>query len=132
MMNMTVGDRIRELRKAKGLNQDELAELALLNRVTIAKYEAGRVEPGAQALSRLADALDVSVDELLGREIQEEIPEEDDTWAIRERLRRDPDMRMLFSAADKATPEHLRAAAAMLKALEPPIFPDDAPEDFPE
>ncbi|MBO4884619.1 MAG: helix-turn-helix transcriptional regulator [Clostridia bacterium] len=66
-MYINVGERIRELRKARGLNQDQLAELSMLNRVTIAKYESGRVEPGAQALSRMADALDVAVDDLLGR-----------------------------------------------------------------
>lgn len=61
------GKRIRALRKDRGLNQDQLAELANLNRVTIAKYESGRVEPGAQALARIADALEVSTDVLLGR-----------------------------------------------------------------
>ena len=61
------GEKIRELRKARGLNQDQLAELASLNRVTIAKYELGRIEPGAQALARIADALEVSTDVLLGR-----------------------------------------------------------------
>lgn len=66
------GERIRALRKERGLNQEELAELANLNRVTIAKYESGRVEPGAQALARIADALEVSTDVLLGR--SDEIP----------------------------------------------------------
>ena len=63
-----VGERIREARKTLGLNQEELAELARLNRVTVAKYESGKVEPGAQALSRIADALDTTVDRLLGRQ----------------------------------------------------------------
>ena len=67
------GERIRELRKARGLNQEQLAELASLNRVTVAKYESGRIEPGAQALSRIADALEVSTDALLGR--SEEVPD---------------------------------------------------------
>ena len=67
------GERIRELRKARGLNQEQLAELASLNRVTVAKYESGRIEPGAQALSRIADALEVTTDALLGR--SDEIPE---------------------------------------------------------
>lgn len=67
------GERIRELRKARGLNQEQLAELASLNRVTVAKYESGRIEPGAQALSRIADALEVSTDVLLGR--SEEVPD---------------------------------------------------------
>lgn len=67
MAYVDVGERIREARKMMGLNQEELAELARLNRVTVAKYESGKVEPGAQALSRIADALDVTTDELLGR-----------------------------------------------------------------
>ena len=67
MITLDVGGRIREFRKRRGLNQDELAELASLNRVTIAKYESGKVEPGAKALGRIADALEISTDELLGR-----------------------------------------------------------------
>ena len=120
-MSYDVGERIREFRKQAGLNQDQLAELSSLNRVTVAKYESGKVEPGAKALSRIADALEVSVDILLGRSTDEAItsPEQDEAWAIRERLRRDPAYRLLFDAAGNASPEHLRAAAAMLKALEP-------------
>lgn len=67
MSYLDIGDRIRMARIRIGMNQEELAELARLNRVTIAKYESGKVEPGAQAISRIADALEVSVDELLGR-----------------------------------------------------------------
>ena len=67
MAIIDTGERIRQLRMAAGLSQEQLAELSSLNRVTIAKYESGRVEPGAQALSRIADALGVSADALLGR-----------------------------------------------------------------
>ena len=67
MAYFDTGEKIREIRKARGLNQDQLAELASLNRVTVAKYESGRVEPGAQALSRIADSLEISTDVLLGR-----------------------------------------------------------------
>lgn len=62
-----IGKRIAELRRERGLNQEELAELAMLHRVTVAKYETGQVEPGALAIGRIADALDVSADELLCR-----------------------------------------------------------------
>ena len=71
-MALDIGKRIAELRKERGINQEQLAELALLSRVTIAKYESGRVEPGAQALSRIADALEVTTDTILGREEQPE------------------------------------------------------------
>lgn len=118
-MIVNVGENIRTRRKELRLNQDELAELASLNRVTIAKYESGKVEPGAQALSRIADALETTTDELVGRKTLHKVVYDEETAIIRERLRRDPSYKLLFDAASKATPEHLRAAAAMLKSLEP-------------
>lgn len=78
------GERIRALRQQRNLNQEQLAELANLNRVTIAKYESGRVEPGAQALARIADAMDVTVDEILGRKESETKQEDSDVLALRE------------------------------------------------
>ena len=66
-MEHDVGKRIAALRRERGYSQDQLAEMALLNRVTLARYETGVIEPGAQALARIADALNVSVDEILCR-----------------------------------------------------------------
>ena len=73
-MYKDTGEAIRELRQKRNISQDELAELTALNRVTIAKYESGKVEPGAKALSRIADALEVSVDEILGRRSERLLP----------------------------------------------------------
>lgn len=66
-MKNDVGKRLAELRRERGYNQDQLAEMAMLNRVTLARYETGVIEPGVFALSRLADALGVSTDEILCR-----------------------------------------------------------------
>lgn len=66
-MAIEIGKRIAQLRRERGINQDQLAELAMLHRVTVSKYESGAVEPGATALSRIADALGVSTDEILCR-----------------------------------------------------------------
>lgn len=66
-MKNDVGKRIAEARRDRGYSQEQLAEMALLHRVTLAKYETGAIEPGAIALSRIADALGVSTDELLCR-----------------------------------------------------------------
>lgn len=115
---INTGERIRALRQQRNLNQEQLAELANLNRVTIAKYESGRVEPGAQALARIADAMDVTVDEILGRKESETKQEDADVLALREQLRRDPNTRILFDAAMKAKPEHIRAAVAVLESFD--------------
>jgi repressor LexA len=66
-MKEDVGKRISELRRDRGYNQEELAEMARISRITLARYETGAIEPGAFALSRIADALSVSTDELLCR-----------------------------------------------------------------
>jgi repressor LexA len=66
-MNPDIGKRIAQVRREHGYNQEQLAEMAMLNRVTLARYETGAIEPGAFAISRIADALGVSTDELLCR-----------------------------------------------------------------
>ena len=129
MTLIEIGDRIRERRKDRGYSQAELAEMANLNYVTISKYESGKVEPGAKALARIAAALGTTADELLGLHIP---ADGNDMGVLRERIRRDPEVRTLFSAIDKATPEHLRTVAAVLKALQPDAFPPDDVQEFPD
>ena len=105
---------IYNLRKQRHMTQDEFSELCGVSRISIARYEAG-AEVSRTNAARIAEACHVTISHVLGMEQ----PPEDDAWMIRERLRRDPDFRILFDSAVKAKPEHLQAAAAMLKALEP-------------
>lgn len=108
-------NKMRELRKERRLTMKELGKAVGVSESTISLYETGKHEPDLETMKRIADVLEVTIDELIGRPTPEI---EEDSWSLRERLRRDPDYRMLFDAADRASPEHLRAAAAMLKALE--------------
>lgn len=59
------GRRIRELRDARGMNQETLAGLAKLGRISLSRIENGKAEPGLRTLVNLARALDVTVSELL-------------------------------------------------------------------
>lgn len=65
--NETLGDRIRRYRLAKGLTQAELAKLAGASQRMINYYEVHGVSPPPELLVKIADALDVSIDELFGR-----------------------------------------------------------------
>ena len=58
--------KLREIRKQKGLSQEQLAELSHVHRVSISMFENGKKNPNVDSLKRLANALDVSTDELLG------------------------------------------------------------------
>lgn len=104
------------LRNSLSMTQDEFAERCNVSRISIARYEAGAEINRSNAV-KIASACGVSVEYVLG--VENPRDEQDETMQIREMLRRDPSYRLLFSAADKASPEHIRAAAAMLKALEP-------------
>ncbi|MDR2296269.1 MAG: helix-turn-helix domain-containing protein [Clostridiales Family XIII bacterium] len=63
----TFGDRIRALRKRKGLSQKVLADSIGTRESTISRYENDRRTYQWDSLIKLADALDTSVDYLLGR-----------------------------------------------------------------
>jgi transcriptional regulator with XRE-family HTH domain len=58
--------RLVRFRKASGLTQIQLAELIDSNQRTLSHYETGRGYPPAPTIAALAEALDVSADELLG------------------------------------------------------------------
>ena len=58
-------ERLRSLRKQRNLSQTELGELAELHYTHIGRYERGSSRPAADALNRLAQALNVSGDYLL-------------------------------------------------------------------
>ncbi len=65
---MIVGDKIKELRKEKGLTQKELAQIIDFSQSRICDWEKGDCEPSAIAIIALANFFEVSADYLLGRE----------------------------------------------------------------
>lgn len=109
MTTVEIGERIRIKRKERGLSQQELAELASLNYVTVSKYESGKVEPGAKALTRIANVLEVTTDELLGRTEETEKPPDGQPPKT-------PEARILASGIDKM-PERDRERALNLVKL---------------
>ena len=58
--------RLKKLRKSKGLNQEELAELLGVRKTTISNYETGYSSPTNATLRLMAECLGVSISELLG------------------------------------------------------------------
>ena len=69
MDNIKTGKLIAKLRKKKGLTQQQLADKLNFSNKTISKWESGSGSPDISNLLVLAEALDVSVDELLKGEL---------------------------------------------------------------
>ena len=62
----TIADRLKELRRMKGIDQIELAKTAEVSRTAMGKYESGDVIPKANALMAIARKYSVSMDWLCG------------------------------------------------------------------
>ena len=111
-----VGDRIRRLRRALGMEQKDLAEAVGVDRVAVGNWEISKHTPGTERIPAIADALNVTADYLLNgdagryqaacREIATvvnryglippagEIPGSDPADVVKERLRRPPRRRI--------------------------------------
>lgn len=68
-----LNENIKLQRKAKGMSQEELATKLNVVRQTLSKWEKGQSVPDAEMLMRIAEALDISVSELLGESCPSEI-----------------------------------------------------------
>jgi transcriptional regulator with XRE-family HTH domain len=60
-----LGKRIRELRKAKGLTQEKLAEDAQLDYTSIGAIERGVFNPSIESALRIAKALKIEINDLI-------------------------------------------------------------------
>ncbi len=60
-----IGSRIKKLRKNKGLTQKKMSELTGIPYSTYSNYENNNREPGAAQLIKIADALDISLQNLV-------------------------------------------------------------------
>ena len=70
---MNTGKIIVDLRDKKGWNQSELADKSGVSRVMIGKYERGEAVPSIEAAKKIADALEVSLDYLVGEGINSKL-----------------------------------------------------------
>ena len=62
---MEFNEKLQELRKSKGLTQEELAEALYVSRTAISKWESGRGYPGIDSLKELSRFFSVTIDELI-------------------------------------------------------------------
>ena len=119
--------RLKELRKASGESQASIAKTLNITQQAYANYESGKRTPDVKTLAVLARHYGVSVEYILGEEVQDtentpapESQDGSDDREIREYLQMikdDPKYRIMFDLAKGATLEEIKATVAFLKAL---------------
>ena len=65
---MEFHEKLQELRKNRGLTQEELAEVLYVSRTAISKWESGRGYPSIDSLKEISNYFSVSIDDLLSGE----------------------------------------------------------------
>lgn len=65
---MEFHEKLQELRKSRGLTQEELAEALFVSRTAISKWESGRGYPSIDSLKEISNYFSVSIDDLLSGE----------------------------------------------------------------
>ncbi|MBO5870183.1 MAG: helix-turn-helix transcriptional regulator [Clostridia bacterium] len=74
---MEFNEKLQELRKQKGITQEELANFLFVSRTAISKWESGKGYPNIDSIKALAKFFSVTVDELLSSDELISIAEED-------------------------------------------------------
>lgn len=62
---MEFNEKLQELRRRKGITQEELANALFVSRTAVSKWESGRGYPSIESLKTIADFFETSIDELL-------------------------------------------------------------------
>lgn len=126
---MRYGERIKQLRKARGMSAEDLAEATGISPATIYRYENGSTEePKSSMLRKIASALNVDIwqiiefDAVKMDDMEESAPQsqsddDDEMWTLREEMRRDPNRKALLQLARNGTAQDVRQAMALIDAL---------------
>jgi len=80
---MEFHEKLQELRKNRGLTQEELAECLFVSRTAISKWESGRGYPSIDSLKEISSYFSVTVDELLSGEKLISIAEKENQSTLR-------------------------------------------------
>ena len=60
-----LGEKIKLYRESKNMTQNEIANILGVKSATVSKYESGTLEPNIEALKKLSELFEVTIDELL-------------------------------------------------------------------
>ena len=94
---MEFSEKLQDLRKNRGLTQEELAEALYVSRTAISKWESGRGYPNIDSLKEISSYFSVTIDELLSADKIISIAEKEQQSKLRTLIR------ILFGMVDLAS-----------------------------
>jgi len=125
----TFSERMKKLRKEKGLTLEDLSKLTGITTTTLSRYETGKRIPNATALEELAKAFGVSVDYLLGKtdirysadRIEKIISDDPDMIVFWQELQEKDELKMLFKQVKDLTDDDIRVILSIIRRFKKEI-----------
>lgn len=74
---MTIGEKIKQVRKEEGMTQEQLAEKLIVSRAAVAKWENGNGVPDIENLKKLSQVFGMSIDELMDHSVTNDTKKKD-------------------------------------------------------
>lgn len=116
-----------QIRDAAGCKDADVSKATGISKSTFSDWKSGRSKPKQEKLQKIADYFGVSVDYLMtGKnssnikvvdENENIVVLDDEALELIDSLRKNPEMRMLFSVSKKATKEDIIKAVKIIEAL---------------
>ena len=117
----TLYERIDALCKERDMSVTEMCRQLNVPRTTLSELKSGRSKTlGIKHLTKIAEFFGVTVDYLVTGEKDKasaKAEADDEVSEMLEEIRRRPDLRVLFSLSKNATPEDIRKAIKIIKAI---------------
>lgn len=111
---MEFNNKLYELRKKKGLSQEELANRLNVSRQTVSKWELGDSTPDMEKLIAMSDLFEVSLDELILNKKPDPAPEQQ---PVKPDLYSDIKEKVLTEENGKKAKKGLKIAGLVLAAI---------------
>lgn len=120
------GERIREKREERGMNQDEVGAWFKMQKSTVSQWESGRL-PHATIIAELAQRFNTTTDYLLGRTddpitpadaIASAIADDKELSEFWSELRKREDLQLLFKQTKSLSPSTIKRVIKYIKMVE--------------
>ena len=110
--------RLKELRATKQISQAELSNILGVTQQAVGKWERDKTTPDYETLKKIASFFNVSTDYLLGNDAPSPGYYDDPEVAeMANRLKDDPDMKILFDASKKLSKNDLQFVIDMVNRM---------------
>ena len=120
---MEFHEKLQELRKNRGLTQEDLAEVLYVSRTAVSKWESGRGYPSIDSLKEISNYFSVSIDELLyigeSVDVNNRIANHERAGDWKKAL--SGSQTLCYSFAPVMNPNRERAEAALIYKHKPPM-----------